>query len=77
MVGISYNTAILQREHFVWRPSLWFTKGEPRVLEKEILCENLFVWFTVQRKRLASSFLTLGWPREDSWKGSKDKFSLI
>ena len=53
MVGTSYNTAILQREHFVWRPSLWFTKGEPRVLEKEILCENLFVWFTVQRKRLA------------------------
>ena len=56
MVGTSYNTAILQREHFVWRPSLWFTKGEPRVLEEEILCENLFVWFTVQRKRLASSF---------------------
>ena len=56
MVGTSHNTVILQREHFVWRLSLWFTKGEPRVLEKEILCENLFVWFTVQRKRLASSF---------------------
>ena len=70
MVGTSYNTAILQREHFVWRLSLWFTKGEPRVLEKEILCENLFVWFTVQRKRLASGFFQLlGWPREDSWKG--------
>ena len=71
MVGTSYISAISQREHFVWRLSLWFTKGEPRVLEKEILCENLFVWRKTACKVVLS---TLGWPREDPWKGSKDKF---
>ena len=77
MVGTSHNTVILQREHFVWRLSLWFTKGEPRVLEKGIYARTCSCGLQCKENDLQVVFQLLGWPREDSWKGSKDKFSLI